>query len=95
MNSIIDSLSLGLPGVCLDGAEAHAHADTAFFRRLGLPDDLIAEGIDDYVAAATRLINDKAWRTKCRATAAKADLKTLFVGDERLFSEAVYALVPK
>ena len=42
MNSIVDSVSLGLPGVCLDGPEAHAHADMAFFRRLGLPDELAA-----------------------------------------------------
>jgi hypothetical protein len=95
MNSIVDCLSLGLPGVCLDGPEAHAHADTAFFRRLGLPDALVAGSIDYYVAIAARLVNDKAWLAKCRKAAAKSDLDTLFKGDERLFSEAIYALVSK
>ena len=37
MNSIVDAVMVGLPGVCLDGPEAHAHADAAYFRRLGLP----------------------------------------------------------
>ena len=95
MNSIVDCLSLGLPGVCLDGPEAHAHADLAFFRRLGLPDELAAATIDEYVAAATKLINEPAWLAKCRKTAAKSDLDVLFEGDETEFCKAVYALVAK
>ena len=93
MNSIVDCVSLGLPGVCLDGPEAHAHADVAFFKRLGLTDGLAATTVDEYVAAAARLINDKAWLTKCRKAARNGKLDDLFKGDERLFSEAIYALV--
>jgi hypothetical protein len=95
MNSIVDCLSLGLPGVCLDGPEAHAHADVAFFRRLGLPDELAAATIDEYVAKAARLINEPAWLAKCRKAASKSDLDVLFQGDETLFCEAIYALVAK
>ena len=61
MNSIVDSVSLGLPGVCLDGPEAHSHADVAIFARLGLPKALSTNTVDDYVAAAVRLINDRPW----------------------------------
>src|SRR4029077_13894810 len=65
MNSIIDAFQLGLPGVCLDGIEAHAHADAAFFARIALPAELIAGSVDDYVAAAVKLIDDEAWRAHC------------------------------
>jgi hypothetical protein len=95
MNSIVDCLSLGLPGICLDGPEAHAHADVAFFRRLGLPDELAASTIDEYVAKAARLINDPAWLAKCRKAAAQSDLDVLFQGDETEFCKAIYALVAK
>ena len=58
-NSIVDLFHLGLPGVCLDGEEAHAHTDTALFTRVGLPSELCAQSIDDYVAAAIKMIDDE------------------------------------
>jgi hypothetical protein len=95
MNSIVDSVSLGLPGVCLDGPEAHSHADVAIFARLGLPKALSTNTVDDYVAAAVRLINDRPWLERCRKAAADCDLeKRFFSGDERLFCEAIYKLLP-
>ncbi len=43
-----------------------------------------------------RLINDKAWLTRCRRAAKRADLqKEFFTGDESKFCEAIYALVGK
>jgi len=94
MNSIVDAVSLGLPGVCLDGPEAHSHADLAIFRRLGLPEDLMAETVDEYVAAAARMINDKAWLARCRRAAKRVDLEArFFAGDETKFCEAVYGLL--
>ncbi len=95
MNSIIDCLSLGLPGVCLDGPEAHAHADVAFFKRLGLPDELAAGSVEAYVAAAAKLVNDPPWLAKCRRAAARSDLDVLFQGDETEFCKAIYGLVAK
>jgi hypothetical protein len=65
MNSIIDAFQLGLPGVCLDGIEAHAHADAAFFARIALPAGLVAKSVDEYVNAAVRLIDDEPWRAVC------------------------------
>ena len=61
MNSIIDAVIMGVPGVCLDGEEAHAHADVAIFHRLGLPDALATDTVEAYVAAAVRLIDDPDW----------------------------------
>jgi hypothetical protein len=95
MNSIIDSMLMGIPGVCLDGAEAHSHADVAIFHRLGLPASLAAATPDAYVAAAVRLIDDPRWLTECRAIARDVDLDQRFYnGDERLFCAAMYALLP-
>jgi Flp pilus assembly protein TadD len=94
MNSILDCFQLGLPGVCLDGPEPHSHADGAFFARIGLPHELTAQSVDDYVAAAVRLIDDRNWRSHCRAIAAKADLdEAFFTGDAGLFCKAIVELV--
>jgi hypothetical protein len=94
MNSIIDAARLGLPGVCLDGPEAHAHADVAYFNRLGLPAELSAKSVEAYSAVIARLIDDKAFRDECRAAAANADLDAgFFTGDETLFRKAVEELV--
>jgi hypothetical protein len=96
MNSIIDAMIMGVPGFCLDGEEAHAHADVAIFRRLGLPDALSAANLEDYIAAAVRLIDDAAWRAECRQVARDIDLEQQFyTGDERLFCEAMYGLLAK
>lgn len=94
MNSIIDAFELGLPGVCLDGPEAHAHADGAYFARIGLPGELAASTVEDYIRQAVRLIEDAVWREKCRGIVARADLNAAFFsGDERIFCEALAALV--
>jgi hypothetical protein len=94
MNSIIDAFQLGLPGVCLDGIEAHAHADAAFFARIALPAELVAKSVDDYVAAAVKLIDDEAWRAQCTEIVRKADLEAAFFGGEPdLFAVAIEKLI--
>jgi predicted O-linked N-acetylglucosamine transferase (SPINDLY family) len=94
MNGIVDAVSLGMPGICLDGAEAHAHADAAFFARAGLPADLVTGTIDEYVAAAVRLIDDTAWRLECQRIVAACDLdRAFFKDDSSLFCRAIAELV--
>jgi len=94
MNSIVDAVIMGLPGVCLDGEELHAHADAAIFRRLGLPASLAAASVDDYVAAAVRLADDRGWLDQCREIAGAVDLaRRVYAGDERLFCDALAGLV--
>jgi hypothetical protein len=96
MNSIIDAVLVGLPGVCLDGPEAHAHADVAYFRRMGFPDELATGSVDDYVTAIARLASDPEWLDSCRAGAAASDLDAaFFTGDERLFVDAVRELIAR
>ena len=94
MNSIIDSFQFALPGVCLDGAEAHAHADAAFFARVNLPAELTTKSVEEYVAAAIRLIEDETWRIYCAETVRIADLGAAFFrGDAGLFCKAIENLI--
>jgi hypothetical protein len=96
MNSIVDAVMVGLPGVCLDGPEAHAHADIAYFRRLGLPDDLATANVDAYVAAIVRLADDPAWLAYCQAAARRVDRDhSFFAGHEGLFVKAVERLTAR
>ncbi len=95
MNSIVDAVVMGLPGVCLDGADLHAHADAAIFRQLGLPDALSASTEEEYVAQAVRLVDDAAWLGECREIVSRVDLEArLYAGDEALFCDALYDLLP-
>jgi hypothetical protein len=96
MNSIVDAVMVGLPGVCLDGPEAHAHADVAYFRRLGLPAELAALSLDDYVAAIVRLADDPVWLAHSQAAARKVDRDhAFFAGDEAQFVSAIQNLIAK
>jgi hypothetical protein len=94
MTSIMDTFQLGMPGVCLDGTEPHAHADAALFARIGLPNELVTRSVDEYVAAAIRLIDDGAWRRHCTEIVRDADLDaTFFKGDAALFRKAIENLI--
>ncbi len=94
MNSVVDAFCLGLPGVCLKGPDLHAHADGALFARIGLPETLVTATVDDYIAAAVRLVDDQPWREQCRGIVAQADLDAAFFhGDETLFCQAIAKLI--
>ena len=96
MNSIVDAVMVGLPGVCLDGPEAHAHADVAYFRRIGLPPELATSNLDDYVAAIVRLADDPAWLAHCQTSARRLGRShPFFAGDEALFVAAVRGLIER
>jgi hypothetical protein len=94
MNGIIDCFRFSLPGVCLDGAETHSHADAAMFARIGLPSSLAAKTVDDYVAMAVKLIDDAEWRNACAKVVTRADLDAAFFkGDTSLFCDAIGGLI--
>lgn len=94
MNSIVDAALAGLPGVCLDGPEAHAHADAAYFKRLGWPAELVATSLDGYIAAIVRLASQPEWLARCRWAVRESDLDAaFFAGDEDLFAQAVQTLI--
>jgi hypothetical protein len=93
-NSIVDAFQLGLPGICLDGEEAHAHTDTALFARIGMPAELSAKSIDEYVAAAVKMVDDEDWRHQCTGIVRRANFdEAFFGGDPSLFCAAMENLI--
>ena len=77
-NSTMDALHQGLGCVTLEGAEVHARTDAALLRRAGLPEWLIAQDADAYVAAARRLIEDDAARLAIGRALAALDFDATF-----------------
>lgn len=81
-NGIIDMVTLGLVGVCKTGAEVHEHIDEGLFKRLGLPEWLITETVDDYIACAVRLAENHQERLALRRYIIENNgLHILFGGD--------------
>ncbi|OOF36064.1 UDP-glucose:protein N-beta-glucosyltransferase [Rodentibacter heidelbergensis] len=81
-NGIIDMVTLGLVGVCKTGPEVHEHIDEGLFKRLGLPEWLIAHTVDEYVERAIRLAENHEERLALRRHIIENNgLKTLFSGD--------------
>jgi len=81
-NGIIDMVTLGLVGVCKTGAEVHEHIDEGLFKRLGLPEWLIANTVDEYVERAIRLAENHQERLELRHHIIENNgLQTLFTGD--------------
>lgn len=55
-NSVFDSLSCGLPVLCLAAQEIHGAQEEDFIRRVGLPEWLVAKSGDEYVDNLVRLV---------------------------------------
>ena len=92
MNSILDAMEAGLPGVCLDGAEPHSHADAAYFHRLGLPCGWVARDVGGYIAAALAFVDSADCLGEARALVAGLDWRRIFCnGDETLLGQALLA----
>ncbi|EBG1931042.1 cobalt ABC transporter permease [Salmonella enterica] len=93
MNGVVDVVRQGLPGVCMSGPEVHTHIDEGLFRRLGLPEELIAGDRETYIRAVVRLAEDDAWREWLQAQLRENDPEqVLFTGYPEKFAAAVKAL---
>jgi predicted O-linked N-acetylglucosamine transferase (SPINDLY family) len=89
-NGIVDTMRLGLPGVCMSGPEVHTHIDEALFRRFGLPEWLIARSVAEYVHAAVRLVDDAGEREALGKLIRRSDVEAvLFRGEPQRFVNAV------
>ena len=91
-NGIIDMVTLGLVGICKTGPEVHEHIDEGLFKRLGLPEWLIANSVDEYVERAIRLAENHQERLALRRHIIENNgLKTLFSGDPRPMGQTFLA----
>lgn len=79
-NGIVDTVRQGLPGVCLTGREVHSRIDEALFRRIGLPEWLIARSVEEYVRASVRLAENFLERTDLSTRLLRSDPGTVFFG---------------
>lgn len=91
-NGIIDMVTLGLVGVCKTGPEVHEHIDEGLFKRLGLPEWLIADSVEDYIERAIRLAENHQERLALRRHIIENNgLKTLFSGDPSPMGKMLFA----
>ncbi|END4907015.1 cobalt ABC transporter permease [Salmonella enterica subsp. enterica serovar Newport] len=85
-NGLVDTVRQGLPGVCMTGAEVHTHIDEGLFRRLKLPESLIAKDTETYIRAALSLIEDDEWRYQLQQRLCSEDVEqVLFKGQTHSF----------
>ena len=95
-NSLVDSLRLGLPILAWEGPEAHSRIDGDFVRRAGLPEPLVCQSADDYVARLTELVLDEqALRRAREAVPAREEIDRLFhqQGDPSAPAQALATLL--
>ncbi|EAT4156853.1 cobalt ABC transporter permease [Salmonella enterica] len=96
MNGVVDVVRQGLPGVCMSGPEVHTHIDEGLFRRLELPEELIAGDRETYIRSVVRLAEDDAWRESLQARLRDNDPeRVLFTGHPEKYAAAVKALWEK
>ena len=93
-NGIVDGLLHGLVGVCMEGPHLFESIDQALYRRLGLPDWLIASNEASYIAAAVRLIKDADQRRAiCLRFGTIESVQPLHHGRDRALSEKLLARI--
>lgn len=89
-NGLVDTVRQGLPGVCLSGPEVHSHIDEGLFRRLGLPEELIAADRESYIRAVLRLAEEHDWREMLQRQLLDNDVEqVLFRGHPEKFAGVV------
>jgi glycosyltransferase involved in cell wall biosynthesis len=94
MNGIADMAFQGLVGICRTGPDVHEHIDEGIFRRLGLPDWLIAQTDDAYVLAALRLIENPAERLELRRNLLdRKAVEVLYQGRPEILGHKLHEMV--
>jgi HMW1 domain 2/HMW1C N-terminal len=94
MNGIADMAFQGLVGVCRTGPDVHEHIDEGIFRRLGLPDWLIAETDEAYVIAAIRLIEEPMERLALRRDLLdRQAVEVLYQGRAEILGQKLHKMV--
>lgn len=94
MNGIADMSFQGLVGVCRTGPDVHEHIDEGIFKRLGLPEWLVAKTDDEYVRAAVRLAESHQERLALgRGLLESQAVEVLYQGRSGVLAEKLWQLV--
>lgn len=89
-NGLVDTVRQGLPGVCMSGPEVHSHIDEGLFRRLGLPETLIAHSREEYINAVLSLVENVRYRERLQKQLTENDVEAvLFCGSAEKFAVRV------
>lgn len=92
-NGIVDAVSCNIPGVCLFGIEPHSAIDRGMFQICGLPENLIAHNVEDYIKETLNLINNTDYLNniskELKSTISSGSLRTDSI---HLFGENIYDL---
>jgi hypothetical protein len=93
-NTVVDTLSVGLPFVSLEGGRFYNRVASTVLRQAGLK-ELIATGDEEYVALALRLVSDDKYRKRMQQKIAKLDVNKLLAQPEtpRYFARAIDHLI--
>lgn len=81
LNGVVDSFRQGIPLITLEGPDLPARLDSMMLRRLGMPEWLIAQDEEAYIAAALRLIDDDAERVALSRQIFALDVESVISGD--------------
>lgn len=81
LNGVVDSFRQGIPLITLEGPDLPARLDSMMLRRLGMPEWLIAQDEEAYIAAALRLIDDDAERVALSRQILALDVESVISGD--------------
>ena len=81
LNGVVDSFRQGIPLITLEGPDLPARLDSMMLRRLGMPEWLIAQNEEDYIAAALRLIDNDAERVALSRQILALDVESVISGD--------------
>lgn len=94
-NSLVDAAIQGLPVVNLKGPEAHAMNDSDILKNVAQPDWLSAETVNDFIAAALRLINDDQERVAISRAILKSEPKNHFLVEDTSDMDDFYEIFSK
>lgn len=81
LNGVVDSFRQGIPLVTLEGSDLAGRLDSMMLRRLGMPEWLIAQDEEAYIAAALRLIEDDDERIALSRKILALDVESVISGD--------------
>jgi hypothetical protein len=81
LNGVVDSFRQGIPLITLEGPDLPARLDSMMLRRLGMPEWMITQNEDEYIAAALRVIDNDAERVALSRNILALDVESVISGD--------------